>query len=927
MRSTQDFRPAFAAAFAALALVSLTAACSKGGSASESGPDSGAQAPWGASPPATADSLASAGGQGQRWSATLDASAFDPANFLEPLPSDSEPIDVTLPGKGYAGGRVLALPASYLSDPMSFAPAPALAFKADRYAIVASDQAAIYADPFGGATPTQDKLAGLKKLAPIPFGTVLAIKGELRDESPEPEYGGFFRFEDNLNHFYRIEFGGRQGIVFGADLEALDKDASEVAKLAYYYNKPAKAPAFLPLDGLRPLDASALAKLGADYLAFAGPPEYSLSVYSPDDLIAVYQDAFRDRAATIFLTTDLFAHALHLLFDRTLQAIEETRFIPILKAVIQGQLDAIEARAASDKGSSPAYTEAVALARDYFTIAKALLAMATLPPPPDEYGREPDEASLEEVDPAAAWAGLPERVRAELELVMEAKGFAASPTFGYNEDYSQFKPRGHYTKNPRLKAYFRAMMFLGRFNMYFDFSTPEAAALSMKLAPVALIASQTHFSDSRLAGLWTSLYEPIAYLIGESDDITFADMEKPLGATRTADLEKLMGSAGFRAELERIGKALRPPRIQGNVTYGNPSAANAAGSGDSFGEPPKGWRFLGQRFVLDSWWTDRLTGDPRTMAEGLDIAAALGSKAAYAYHRKSPLPFKVDLQTLDAIIAENAPRAPAVWEKTFYNHYLALAGSMVGFERGPALYYARSPLWDDRALQSGLAAWAELRHDTILYVKQSYAERSGGGDWEATWRTRPFARPMHLVEPNLPFFYRLARLLEQGLPLLAENRLLPEDWALKFRDFYNVVNRVTAIAETQAADRAIKADDNEWLVTIPDQLARIVLPTGGDWVNDPDLFKMALVADVHTDSDAGAVLEVATGKPWTLYLAANDGSGGKRVAKGFTYSYYEFAQPMSDRLDDDQWKAFIYGAPSKTELEAMRPWWLKGKLP
>ena len=35
--------------------------------------------------------------------------------------------------------------------------------------------------------------------------------------------------------------------------------------------------------------------------------------------------------------------------------------------------------------------------------------------------------------------------------------------------------------------------------------------------------------------------------------------------------------------------------------------------------------------------------------------------------------------------------------------------------------------WQDKELNITLASWAELRHDTILYVKQSYtmAEREG----------------------------------------------------------------------------------------------------------------------------------------------------------------------------------------------------------
>jgi hypothetical protein len=88
---------------------------------------------------------------------------------------------------------------------------------------------------------------------------------------------------------------------------------------------------------------------------------------------------------------------------------------------------------------------------------------------------------------------------------------------------------------------------------------------------------------------------------------------------------------------------------------------------------------------------------------------------------------------------------------------------------------------------------------------------------------------------------------------------------------------------------------------------------------------MALVADVHTDSLAQEALEVATGVPYRLYIALNDGQGGKRIAEGYTYSYYEFKQPISNRLNDDQWKDKAYGN-DKNYLESRLPSWIKDIL-
>ena len=40
--------------------------------------------------------------------------------------------------------------------------------------------------------------------------------------------------------------------------------------------------------------------------------------------------------------------------------------------------------------------------------------------------------------------------------------------------------------------------------------------------------------------------------------------------------------------------------------------------------------------------------------------------------------------------------------------------------------FMRSTSWLDKQLNTALGSWAELKHDTILYAKQVYAEMGGG---------------------------------------------------------------------------------------------------------------------------------------------------------------------------------------------------------
>ena len=57
-------------------------------------------------------------------------------------------------------------------------------------------------------------------------------------------------------------------------------------------------------------------------------------------------------------------------------------------------------------------------------------------------------------------------------------------------------------------------------------------------------------------------------------------------------------------------------------------------------------------------------------------------------------------------------------------------------------------------MESFLGSYTELKHDTLLYAKQNYAEMGDGGE-EGT----PPPVPKGFVEPNLPFWQNLARLV------------------------------------------------------------------------------------------------------------------------------------------------------------------------
>ena len=62
----------------------------------------------------------------------------------------------------------------------------------------------------------------------------------------------------------------------------------------------------------------------------------------------------------------------------------------------------------------------------------------------------------------------------------------------------------------------------------------------------------------------------------------------------------------------------------------------------------------------------------------------------------------------------------------------------------------------------------------------------------------------------------------------------------------------------------------------------------------------ALVVDVATDPN-GSVLEMATGDPASIYVIVPF-EGKPRITVGCVYSFYQFVQPISDRMTDKEWR-------------------------
>jgi hypothetical protein len=305
------------------------------------------------------------------------------------------------------------------------------------------------------------------------------------------------------------------------------------------------------------------------------------------------------------------------------------------------------------------------------------------------------------------------------------------------------------------------------------------------------------------------------------------------------------------------------------------------------------------------------------MVSGLDIMGAMGIRSADRLLKKEKETYPGYEKNYETLRTTINGFSDDQWRETYYNNYLRIIREVAGFDSTTPFYFTKKEAWNKKSLQSAHGIWAELRHDTLLYAKQSAAEMAGPGPC-ATYDIDKLSRPVGYIEPNLGALYWLKSLVKDSIAVLSENKFMLESYASKFHEFEKIIDRAVEIAEREAADKDVTVEQNDFIYTIPSSLGYIIMPDEGNIISQDEL-KMALVADVHTDMVNNIALEVATGIPNRIYVALNDGNGGKRIATGYIYSYYEFEQPIGNRLNDEEWKRKVYS--ESPEVEGYIPDW------
>ncbi|MCI0465153.1 MAG: DUF3160 domain-containing protein [Gemmataceae bacterium] len=621
------------------------------------------------------------------------------------------------------------------------------------------------------------------------------------------------------------------------------------------------------------------------------------------------------RDLPVFVTSDAVLHAWHRSYDSLLVEIEKAMLIPALDEILTAMAARVPdaQRAYGDGLCADSTADA-----DYFlAVARSLLA-----------GR-----------PVQSALGQDERVARTLKKCDEL-GMEEFNLFGKVRivDFSQFKPRGHYEKDEALRRYFKAMMWCGRIDLRVAGNPRESSEREMASAIVLydLLQRAGKFD------LWQQFDEVIQTFFGQPDSMTFAQLGIVLKAAGIRSPAGVKDRATLTALQARIAEGrFGSQEIRGHAFVTHPSNPNRF-------VLPRSFTFLGQRFTVDSWVTSKVVFDDirwegravmRRIPSCLDVAfaafandhavPALADRMTNPAGRKfrDGLNYQHNLAAVRQVL-DGKPEA--TWRQNLYTGWLGCLRELSApttDEKYPEAL--RTQAWAMKSLNTQLASWAQLRHDTVLYVKQSYTMIPG------------CHYPAGYVEPVPHFWGRLEQMVLRAAALIEQTPYrqpaIRQQHARFLRNFAARVTTLRGIAEKELAQKELTKEETKFLEDVievkHERLGSGAMMKFAGWY--PGLFYLgaddarkwdALVADIHTNppapdvGDPGCVLHQGVGNIDLLVIAIDSGKD-RMVYLGPVLSHYEFEVGGVSRKTDSEWQQDL-----RTGRVPPRPEWTRGYL-
>ncbi len=558
---------------------------------------------------------------------------------------------------------------------------------------------------------------------------------------------------------------------------------------------------------------------------------------SETNLWKAYDDLNRFHGVPVFVTTDACLYQFYELHKAAVREAETQGFLPLLEQLVRDWAETAYKAMSTQQ-----------IARDVNHAAFVLAVAGKL---------------LDDKFPVPA--ELQSQVDATVREIVLAQRVVEGEPFG--EDFTQYKPRGHYTATEELQRYFRTFKWLSR--RVYDVQKGDQIRRAVTLL---WLLEQTPNGLER----YRVLVNAIVSLAGEPVGMPLTELHraiKVIGRQTSQVLSDYEALEALQSELAKpeYGQAkivthpvppviLPPPQLM----------------------PKKQIRPLPEIQLPDSevlqWTSDPQV--PERIPSGLDVAAALGSQRATELLRQTPQS-ELTLERVKPFAQSWAQLSDEDWKASVYLLWLwAIKALFETDEQTPK--FMLTPAWQDWKLNTALASWAQLRHAYGLYAAPVYMYM---GLMEGI--------PPAYLEPNPRCYERLALATEKLRSVLSEAKALSERMESHLQRFADLMRRFVAIAEKERRGEPLSEPEAKMLGFFADVISPFPRETP------------VTVIDIATHSQTGQVLHVASGKLHPVLVVVDAKPYKPFVAVGWSLSYYEFTRPNFERMTDADWEKWL----------------------
>ncbi len=616
----------------------------------------------------------------------------------------------------------------------------------------------------------------------------------------------------------------------------------------------------------------------------------------------------------VYISADVFNHALFYTMTKSMKLMESKYINNLLYSLIADIRTSIPNLNALSKNEE--YTNAIRDLDVIFCVAQNLANQDANYASPHFQADKSYAVSISEMILSSVENGNPSGI---VDIELPSK-------FNLKKvDLSQYKPRGHYDTE-ELRSYFMSMMWMGR--LFLTIPASEDAMADEKSSVIMTGLVQDLIADQQINEKYQKLDKLLEFYISEQNNLTPKEVEVAYEALNLNNMAEVIDNN----KLWEYCLALRATE-KGVQLYNTQVVEDIEFEDD--GHSPQYFALLGQRPTVDAFIFGNVVypklenGARRMLPEAMDVLFALGNDAASHLlgNEINKYGYASNLSSARYLFDNMSDKE---WESSIYNLWINVLRTLnpqKNREEDPKFMQAAA--WQHKNMSTQLASWAELRHLTVLYVKQSYTGMP----------TCEF--PDFFIGPRPEYFEAMGKLnqrIVEMMDLVLEDEPSLHELANQ-STFFNskkvIFDKLKDISQKQYNGSPFSDEDiqyiremvfvhpmsggctgdgnhiNGWLYTLFHEFEDVALDEVGN-----NLKPTKITTDVHTSPAnedgylVGWVKHAATGDQNYCTIVTDNQSGNLTTYTGVVNSYYEYVTENFQRDTDAEWLEKMDQIPS-----------------